>query len=383
MVSTYPKRLALSGGGYRATLFHLGALWRLNEFGYLAKLASVDSVSGGSILAAYLGMKWSSLTFDGSGVASNFDKLIVSPVRKFCSISLDVPTLLRGILTPWKLRRPGNLLERAYRLKLYGDATLQDLPSTPAFVIHSTDLIDAKPFSFSRSEAGRFLDVTIEDPQIRLSQCVAASSAFPPVFSPYKLVVSKAQGRILQYRRDHGLNLTQRVALGPKELTAHTFYLSDAGIISNLAIGKGNYDAEEFLVSDAGGSLSSVSKGWFQTTWISLAIRAALIAASQSDPLRVENLRYSKRGGKNRGAYWSIRQNLIYESAPNELHCTYEKRVKLASHRTRLNSFSEEEQSQLINLGYANCDLSLRVSIPGSYDATRPTWPCPGYPLHS
>lgn len=31
--------LCLSGGGYRAMLFHLGALWRLNEFGYLPRLA--------------------------------------------------------------------------------------------------------------------------------------------------------------------------------------------------------------------------------------------------------------------------------------------------------------------------------------------------------
>ena len=30
--------LCLSGGGYRAMLFHLGALWRLNELGYLPKL---------------------------------------------------------------------------------------------------------------------------------------------------------------------------------------------------------------------------------------------------------------------------------------------------------------------------------------------------------
>jgi NTE family protein len=28
-------------------LFHLGALWRLDEFGYLPKLARVSSVSGG------------------------------------------------------------------------------------------------------------------------------------------------------------------------------------------------------------------------------------------------------------------------------------------------------------------------------------------------
>ena len=46
--------LALSGGGFRALLFHLGALMRLNEIGYLSKLQRIVSVSGGSIAAAYL-----------------------------------------------------------------------------------------------------------------------------------------------------------------------------------------------------------------------------------------------------------------------------------------------------------------------------------------
>ncbi len=39
--------LCLSGGGYRAMLFHLGALLRLNELGYLARLDRISSVSGG------------------------------------------------------------------------------------------------------------------------------------------------------------------------------------------------------------------------------------------------------------------------------------------------------------------------------------------------
>lgn len=30
--------LCLSGGGYRAMLFHAGVLWRLNELGFLPKL---------------------------------------------------------------------------------------------------------------------------------------------------------------------------------------------------------------------------------------------------------------------------------------------------------------------------------------------------------
>ena len=39
--------LCLSGGGYRAALFHLGALRRLNELGVLAQVDTFTSVSGG------------------------------------------------------------------------------------------------------------------------------------------------------------------------------------------------------------------------------------------------------------------------------------------------------------------------------------------------
>ena len=46
--------LCLSGGGYRAMLFHLGSLWRLNELHYLKKLNRVSSVSGGSITSGVL-----------------------------------------------------------------------------------------------------------------------------------------------------------------------------------------------------------------------------------------------------------------------------------------------------------------------------------------
>ena len=41
--------LCLSGGGYRAMVFHLGVLRRLNDGGYLPTLDRVSSVSGGSI----------------------------------------------------------------------------------------------------------------------------------------------------------------------------------------------------------------------------------------------------------------------------------------------------------------------------------------------
>src|SRR5688572_24600705 len=69
--------LCLSGGGYRAMLFHVGALWRLNEWGYLPKLARVSSVSGGSITAGVLGLKWPRLAFDAQGVGRTFNEEVV------------------------------------------------------------------------------------------------------------------------------------------------------------------------------------------------------------------------------------------------------------------------------------------------------------------
>ena len=55
--------LCLSGGGYRAMLFHLGVLWRLNEIEMklLKRVDRISSVSGGSITAATLGLHWSGL----------------------------------------------------------------------------------------------------------------------------------------------------------------------------------------------------------------------------------------------------------------------------------------------------------------------------------
>ena len=41
--------VCLSGGGFRATLFHVGALKRLNELGLLKNVDTFSSVSGGSI----------------------------------------------------------------------------------------------------------------------------------------------------------------------------------------------------------------------------------------------------------------------------------------------------------------------------------------------
>ena len=77
--------LALSGGGFRATLFHVGSLWRLNELGWLPRINRYCSVSGGSITSGLLGLNWDKLNFDGNGIALNYADLIAEPLKRFCA----------------------------------------------------------------------------------------------------------------------------------------------------------------------------------------------------------------------------------------------------------------------------------------------------------
>src|SRR6516165_5158432 len=50
--------LALSGGGFRASLYHLGLVRFLRDAGILSSVSQITSVSGGSIFAAHLVLNW-------------------------------------------------------------------------------------------------------------------------------------------------------------------------------------------------------------------------------------------------------------------------------------------------------------------------------------
>src|SRR5688572_958758 len=92
--------LCLSGGGYRAMLFHVGAILRLNDAAMLRALKRVSSVSGGSITAAVLGMNWGELGFDSRGIAQRLDVKFVNPIRALAGRTLDENSILAGILLP-------------------------------------------------------------------------------------------------------------------------------------------------------------------------------------------------------------------------------------------------------------------------------------------
>ncbi|HKV45343.1 MAG TPA: patatin-like phospholipase family protein [bacterium] len=169
--------LCLSGGGYRAMLFHLGALWRLNELGVLPTLDRVSSVSGGSITAGVVANNWGKLAFNQANVAANFGSEVVDPIRGLASRTIDVPAILLGFL-PWT--SASSQIAAAYRRHLYGSATLQALPDRPTFVINSTSLQSGVLWRFTKQYTWDYRVGKIEHPRLLLARAIAASSAFPP-----------------------------------------------------------------------------------------------------------------------------------------------------------------------------------------------------------
>lgn len=121
--------VALPGGAFRATLFSLGSLYRLNELGLLRSLDRLTGVSGGAILLGYLGARWSSLTFDRNDVCANLTTEVVEPLSASCRRRIEVLAGVGGILPPF--HSAGDVVARLYDRHLFRGVTLKDRPELP------------------------------------------------------------------------------------------------------------------------------------------------------------------------------------------------------------------------------------------------------------
>src|SRR5690606_1846872 len=170
--------ICLSGGGYRAMLFHVGALWRLYDSGLLKRATRISSVSGGSITAAQLALSWQKLSFDPGSAGNDFVQHVVTPIRGLANETIDGDALIFGIALPGRV---SDRIAAAYAEHLFGEATLQDLPDEPRFVINATNVQSGVLWRFSKPYMRDYRVGKVEKPTITLARAVAASSAFPPV----------------------------------------------------------------------------------------------------------------------------------------------------------------------------------------------------------
>ena len=231
--------LCLSGGGYRAMLFHVGTLWRLYETGILAKIDRISSVSGGSITAGVLGLSWSELNFTASTVKTEFVPKIVDSIRRLAGETVDASAVIGGILLPGSV---SDRVRAAYRKHLFGDKTLRDLPADPPrFVINATNVQSGALWRFMRPYMRDWRVGEVEEPTVSLATAVAASSAFPPVLSP---LVLELDGGAFTPKSGHDLQ---------REPFTTRVVLTDGGVYDNLGLETAYKRYETILVSDAGG----------------------------------------------------------------------------------------------------------------------------------
>ena len=342
--------LCLSGGGFRAMLFHVGALWRLNELGWLAKLDRVSSVSGGSITAGVLAKAWPQLAFGADGVAGGFDAAVVAPIRKFAAETVDVGAGLKGMFLRGSV---AHYVAGRYDQELFRGATLQSLPDHPRFVFNSTNLQSGVLWRFSKPYMWDYRVGKVPAPKEKLATAVAASSAFPPFLSPLKLDLSPSD-----YEPGCGTDLEQPAY-------QRRPVLSDGGVYDNLGLETAWKRYTTILVSDGGGHFTA--KDRIATNWPLQSMRVLGVIDGQVRALRKRQVVGGLAAGLRRGAYWSIWSHVADYQLPDALPANEQVTEALAKIPTRLGKLGQAHQERLINWGYVICDTGMRKHVlPGT-----------------
>jgi NTE family protein len=337
--------LCLSGGGYRAMLFHLGALWRLNQAKLLEGLNRVSSVSGGSITAATLGLHWQSLEWR-DGVAANLEDLVVNPVRALADETIDISSVIEGFAP---FTSVGKRVAHAYREHLFGRETLQALPDNdraPRFVICATNLESGALFRFSRPYAADYRVGRISAPSIELADAVAASSAFPPILSPFEIDLREADWETMP-----GNELVE-----PR--WRDKIDLSDGGVYDNLGLETVWKRCETVLISDGGGQTPDVPNP--PSDWPRQSLRVLHLIDNQVRSLRKRQAVGSFKLGLRSGTFWGIRSHVADYELDGALDADPALTLRLAETPTRLKKLDAAHQKRLINWGYIICDTAVR-----------------------
>jgi len=263
--------LALSGGGFRATLFHLGIVKALLDRGVLEDVRHITSVSGGSILAAHLVLHWDEYT-DPSTFAEPAREII-----EFARKDVRGRVFRRLLLPPYlllpylgnlrqrrRLRRDGtvrNLLFERDLHALFGEMLLRDLPAKAPKVrldILTTNLTQGSLAYFSNGEFVASDEPSadrIETP-ITVARAVMTSALFPGFFPTVEF---NAENLVVE----------------PGKFS-RTQYFTDGGVYDNLGIrrfqtvlAQDENALEQVLVSDASGAfdwlIESETLGYWKT----------------------------------------------------------------------------------------------------------------------
>lgn len=278
-VNTSKRRigLSLSGGGYRATAFHLGTLRKLHELGILKRVDVLSTISGGSITGATYCIESSDFEqyykklYDGLQTKNVIKKVLQSVIGiklaivfliligSFFFLATDYPvlfpvvffgTLFLVLKYQYQFLPVSKQIEKIYNEFFFQGTSLQHLHTTPVLVIGSTNLETGRPFTFSKN---LMMDsnymyasppILFLEEHFPVARAVMASTCVPFGFSPVKI-----DGEFFRNKED-----MKRV--NP--------ILIDGGVYDNQGIHKimqsGRYECDVIITSDAGGGKVTIQE---------------------------------------------------------------------------------------------------------------------------
>ena len=376
--------LCLSGGGYRAALFHLGALRRLDELGVLAQVRTISAVSGGAIIANLLAdprLVWpeppaesaeppgegaeppgetaelpgapavpttEGETHDpdgpepahqprlGDGRVQGFEELVAAPLAELTQRNIRTPALLTRLL-PWRWPMPDGAT------RALADQFADAVPwwSTPL-----RDIGIAGPSA--EHPHGRVGDYRVgyaaPPPDIRVADTIAASCAFPPYFEPMAF-----DGNVLRLTGGHHGPEDEQARAGIRE----SLRLTDGGVYDNLALEPVWKNHATVLVSDGG----AVFRAHTERTVFGRLLRIMAVSSSGGTSVRLRWLHASFARAALAGATWSLDTH-VRQSYPQE---TLE---VVNAVRTDLDAFSRVERHALERHGYLVADAAIHRHQP-------------------
>jgi len=368
--------LALSGGGYRASLFHLGVTRRLHELGALQKITRLSSVSGGSILAGFLAHRMlergaTRLAFD------DWEAEVSAPFREIVREDIRTGLMVRHIVWNWIWPAPrARGLAKAFRKRI-GARRLVELPKKSGqssnqsveFIFLATNIEKGTSWRFTAEKVGSY----VTPPSMTIAEAVAASACFPPIFGPLKV---RKDGRTIGHVTDGGVY--DNTGMEPIWLSNKVVLVSDAGTPFDFKVPKW-FGSRIMRYVDIGRNQVGAQRR--RAIIRRLHRRYQTVHEDDSpSPCALENdadcyMRNRRVTDKPTGAFWRLasRKSNFCEDCSDEFEQElrelerdwygYPEDLQL-SHigeiRTDLDAFTKAETKILENHGYFMADLAIR-----------------------
>lgn len=361
--------LALSGGGFRAAVYHLGVLRRLAEAEQFENIKVISTVSGGSLVIALI----YSLS-DGHWPSSKaFLDQIYPQARKTI---LEKPLVTKTTIFSALFFHPLLILQHRAMLiaKLLGTRwsighKFSDLDASPNWIVNTTSLDSGKNWRFSREYVGdwKFGRNYSFDPEI--SVATAASAAVPYAIGRLKLKVPKHGW----YEIDPATSQPKNGDIPPIQKIS----LWDGGVYENLGIepvykeSRGLIGCDTLIVSDGGAP--------FGPTWetrnssgLSFTPRLFSIATSQIRALRARDVVGSFIAGRISGCWIqmgvSAREFDLKSKTPNHLNYDHylndQDTASVANVGTHLSSMTPQQFDLISRHGFEVAEYTISHHSP-------------------